>query len=529
MSRRAALYARVSTAHQEQEQTVASQVAALERAAEVMGLTLRADHRYIDEGFSGSRLDRPAFDALRDAAADGLIDIVLVHCPDRLARNYVHQQVVIEELTKRGVEVHFVEHPIGERAEDRLLLQMQGVIAEYERAKIVERTRRGTLHKVRSGQMLPFSRPPYGYAILRSPETPRGVLVVDEIEAEHVRSMFRWMTEEGLGVRQIAKRLNELGVRPKQRPFWVQTSVYRILTNTVYVGKAVYGKREFVEPKRPRKQGGYRKNQRSSARLRPSSQWIEIPVPAIIEVSTRDAALSRMAENKWRSPRNTKYEYLLRSLVVCGQCNWRMSVQHQTVHRYDYAHYACMHRAPEVTGRATKCTSRRVRAQDLDRIVWETLVGWIQSPEMLLREIDAWRASRARTVLANRDRIRLDAASRHLEQQIDRLIDAYQRGAISVDELKARRERLEAERDAAHARREELLAQEMDRARLDRLSLDLEAFAASLRDGLTELDFAARQRLVRLLVERVVVTGDEVAIEHAIPLSGRFSGLRSHQ
>jgi site-specific DNA recombinase len=156
VSQRAALYARVSTARQEQEQTVASQVEALLKVATAMGLTVPPALRYIDEGISGARLDRPGLDALRDAAADGLVDIVFIYCPDRLARNYVHQHVLIEELTRRGVHVHFVEHPVSEHAEDRLLVQMQGVIAEYERAKIVERTRRGRLHKLRAGQMLPY-------------------------------------------------------------------------------------------------------------------------------------------------------------------------------------------------------------------------------------------------------------------------------------------------------------------------------------------------------------------------------------
>src|SRR4051794_22036248 len=138
MSERVGLYARVSTARQEQEQTIASQLEAIEREAEARGWSIPAERRYVDDGWSGARLDRPALDALRDAAADGLLDRVVIHGPDRLARNYVHQQVIVEELSKRGVQVHFVERPLGEQPEDRLLLQMQGVIAEYERAKITE-------------------------------------------------------------------------------------------------------------------------------------------------------------------------------------------------------------------------------------------------------------------------------------------------------------------------------------------------------------------------------------------------------
>jgi len=355
------------------------------------------------------------------------------------------------------------------------------------------------------------------------------VLVVDEVEAEHVRAMYRWVRDEELSVRRVAQRLNELGVRPRQRPFWVLASVYRILTNSVYAGTAVYGKRESVEPKRPRKPGAYRSSPRSSVRMRSPAHWIEVPVPAIIDSETRDAVQVRLAKNKISAERNTQREYLLRTLVVCGQCNWRMSARYQISRdrRHGYLVYVCDHRDALVTGRLNRCTSRRIHADALDSLVWDALASWIQRPDMLLREVDAWRSSRTGMQQLSRDRARFNNTLRRLDLQLDRLIDAYQRGAIKVDELKARRERLEADRDAARARSEEIITQEMDRSRMDQLGDDLEAFAATLRTGLHELDFEGRQRLVRLLVERVVVTGDNVAIEHAIPLTGRFSQLRS--
>lgn len=530
MKQRAAFYARVSTARQEQEQTVDSQLAALERSAVALGVAVSPEHRYVDEGFSGSRLDRPALDALRDAAAEGALDVVLIYCPDRLARNYVHQQILTEELTKRGVAVHFVEHPVGERAEDRLLIQMQGVIAEYERAKIIERTRRGKQHKVRTGQILPFSIAPYGYAIVRSLDAPKGVLVIDEVEAEHVRDMYRWVAEEGFSVWQTVKRLNQLGVPARRRKSWTQSSAYRVLTNSIYAGKAIYGKREFVEPKRPRNPGGYRKNQKSSARLRPRSQWIEVPTPAIVDDKRRLAVLAALKSNKVRAPRNVQHEYLLRTMVVCGECNWRMSAIHKTAGngRYEYFYYACDHRDPIITGREDRCGARQVHADILDSIVWRAVVEWIQTPEMLLKEVDAWQASRASAQSTQRERAHFDSTQRQLAQQIDRLVDAYQRGAISVDELKARRERLEAARETARSQADALAGEEMNHRRIESLGDDLAAFAATLRAGLDELDFAGRQRLVRLLIERVVITGERVAIEHAIPLSGRFSGLHFH-
>jgi site-specific DNA recombinase len=276
VNQRAAFYARVSTAHQEEERTVASQVEALEQAAASMDLTVPADRRYVDEGFSGTRLDRPALDALRDAVADGLVDMILIYDPDRLARNYVYQQVLLEELAKRGAEVHFVVRPIGEQAEDRLLVQMQGVIAEYERAKFLERSRRGKRHKVRTGQMLPFTHAPYGYAIVRTPEAPQGTVVIEEVEAQRVRAMYSWMSEDGLSLWKATKRANAMGWKTRQGKRWCQSSVYHVLTNPIYTGFAVYGKREPCKPQHPRRPGTYTKQANSSYRLRPESQWIRV-------------------------------------------------------------------------------------------------------------------------------------------------------------------------------------------------------------------------------------------------------------
>ena len=523
----AAFYARVSTTAQEQEQTIASQVEAIERAAAAMGVTVTPERRYLDEGLSGARLDRPALDALRDAVADGFVDHIFIYDPDRLARNYVYQQILIEEFTKHDARVHFVVRPIGERAEDRMLLQMQGVIAEYERAKILERLRRGRMHKIRSGQMLPFPRAAYGYSILRTPEAPKGIVVIDDVEAENVRTMYRWVKDEGLTLWQVTKRLNERGVKPRKKPFWVVASVYRVLTNPAYTGFAVYGRIESCEPKRPRHPGEYRKRVLSSTRARPESQWLRIPIPPIIDEGTRHDVLARLNANKKWAPRTTKHDYLLRSMVICGECDRRMSCVHQAFEggRYEYFYYACTKRNPIVSGRDKRCTSMRVPADTLDNVVWDAIVAWIRSPEMLREELEVWRSRRSEPVQVARERARAQRVDRQLGLQIERLVDAYQCGAMTVDELKARRERIEQDRAARRQHLEELITEQRNALRLDQLFEDVAAFAATLQVGLDALDFTERQRLVRLLTERVVVKGDLVTIEHAIPLSGRFRGL----
>src|SRR5215212_8402700 len=179
---RAAIYARVSTERQERQQTIGSQVSALRDWADSQGHALAEAHVFQDEGFSGSRLDRPALDALRDAVRDAAVDVVAVFSPDRLARKYAYQVLLLEEFRRAGCEVVFLHHPISDDPNDQLLLQIQGAIAEYERAVLAERFRRGKLQKAREGQII-GAKAPYGYRYEPRRDGRPGCLVIDEAEA----------------------------------------------------------------------------------------------------------------------------------------------------------------------------------------------------------------------------------------------------------------------------------------------------------------------------------------------------------
>ncbi|HEX5925947.1 MAG TPA: recombinase family protein, partial [Baekduia sp.] len=158
---RVALYARVSTERQEERGTVGSQLELLRAAARADDHDVVAE--FVDDGYSGARLDRPALDRLRDTAEAGALDAVLCLCPDRLARAYAYQVLILEELERFGVPVRFLDGPApGDDPQAKLLVQVQGVIAEYERAKIAERYRRGKLHRARAGEVF-FWKVPYGY------------------------------------------------------------------------------------------------------------------------------------------------------------------------------------------------------------------------------------------------------------------------------------------------------------------------------------------------------------------------------
>src|SRR3712207_5278488 len=185
---RAALYDRVSTERQERQQTIDSQLAALRAWAAAGDHALADGHVFRDEGYSGSRLDRPGLDALRDAVRDGAVGIVAVLTPDRLARKYAYQVLLMEEFRRAGVEVVFLQHPISDDPNDQLLLQIQGAIAEYERAVLAERFRRGKLQRARDAHYL-GGRAPYGYRYVPRQDAVPGHLVVDDRSEEHTSEL----------------------------------------------------------------------------------------------------------------------------------------------------------------------------------------------------------------------------------------------------------------------------------------------------------------------------------------------------
>jgi site-specific DNA recombinase len=162
-STQAALYARVSSTPQAEAHTVARQVVALRERIAADGLPLPEARQCIDAGSSGAPLVRPALERLRDVAAAGAVDRLYVHSPDRLARKYAYQVLLVDEFQRTGVEVIFLNRELGRSPEDDLLLQVQGMMAEYERAKMIERHRRGKLHAARAGTVNVLSGAPYGY------------------------------------------------------------------------------------------------------------------------------------------------------------------------------------------------------------------------------------------------------------------------------------------------------------------------------------------------------------------------------
>ena len=250
---RTAIYMRVSTQGQVETHTIEQQYQRLLAYIATQGWLLEPEHIYRDDGYSGARLARPGLDSLRDRAAFAEFDVVLVTAPDRLARDYVHQMLVIDELERRGIQVQFLDRPMSDDPHDRLLLQIRGAVAEYERTLIADRMRRGRLMKYRTGQLLPWTRILYGYRV--DPEQPRSPdgIWIDEAEAATIAWMFSWYLEPRGTLYQVAKRLTEMGLpSPSGKTRWSTSTVRGILTNTAYIG-VTYANRIRAEPAKKRR------------------------------------------------------------------------------------------------------------------------------------------------------------------------------------------------------------------------------------------------------------------------------------
>jgi len=302
---RAALYARVSSDHQAAAGTIDSQIAALVARAQQDGLSVDPESRFIDDGHSGATLVRPALERLRDTAAAGGMDRLYVLCPDRLSRRYAHQMVLIDELARCQVEVLFVNHQLGKTPEDHLLLQVQGMVAEYERAKILERSRRGKLHGARQGRVNVLGSAPYGYRYVPG---VGGVCAAQYNvylpEASVVQQIFQWVGLERVSLRQVCRKLEKQGVlSPSQMNRWSASSLKGIVSNPAYKGAAAYGKtcrgpmRARLRPVRG--SSGIPRGGQSIYRA-PPQQWISIAVPAIIEESLFDMAAEQLEDSRRR-------------------------------------------------------------------------------------------------------------------------------------------------------------------------------------------------------------------------------------
>jgi site-specific DNA recombinase len=521
--RTAAIYARVSSDRQKQEQTIASQRAALLEYAEAHGYTIPSEWIFQDEGYSGSVLVRPSLERLRDLACEGSIEAILVHSPDRLSRKYAYQVVLMEEFARQGVEVVFIQSPPVTTPEQQLLVQLQGMIAEYERAQIAERTRRGKKHRAKSGLINVLCGAPYGYRYVKKSETSQAFYEVIEEQAGVVRQVYRFYTEAGWSIAAIVRWLNAQGIPTRQRKSpWERSTVWGMLRNPAYQGTACFGKTERAQRQRVtrllRLRGGY--SARSSAnKERPREQWISIPVPAIVSAESFAFAQERLQQNKVFASRHTKEPTLLQGMLICKVCGYgyyRISARSSARKLY---YYRCAGSDDWRYPKGRVCTNRSVRQDYLDDLVWREVIELLENPDLVSTEMER----RVRELKeSNPSRVRKEALSQEVarvKKGMDRLLDAYQEGLLALEQLRRRMPELNKREAALRTELQTLEASVVDRERCLRLVGNLKEFLSRLHQSAQTLHVKERQQVLRLVVKEILVGPDTLTIKHSIPAS----------
>ncbi|MFH1140405.1 MAG: recombinase family protein, partial [Chloroflexota bacterium] len=517
---RAAMYARVSSDRQEHEETIQSQLGELRGRVQEDGVV--ACQEFIDEGYGRDNLVRPCLDRLRDLVAQGELTRVYVQCPDRLASG-AKLIILVEELQQHSVEVVFLKGSVEDTAEGKLLLHMQGAIAEYERTKIMERTRRGKLYWARQGAMV-GGHAPYGRRFVRRSDTERAHLEVDEYEASVLRQMYGWLLQEHSSTRGIARRLTERGIpTARSAAQWQPTAVDHILRNQVNKGEFIYHRAERVLPSRRLSTDPYRQNRKTGRRLRPPEEWITIPVTPIVDAATWERAQEQLRENSRYSGRNNKrHQYLLRGLIRCPRCGATYTGAAKNGRR----RYRCTREDASLSSTGTRCSPGSFLAEPVEQAVWGVVNDALRQPQVLIEEYGR-RLTQAGTLDAvEADRKQAALALKRVKVQEDRVTDAYVNEAMEIGRYKAEMEKLRQRRNEL-----ERAAQELDRRERQELESrkaleHMERFCHQVSQGLDAMTFDERQQLLRLVVERITVEDGRVRIETVIPM-GEEGKLRT--
>jgi site-specific DNA recombinase len=391
---RAAFYARVSGEQQAAAHTIESQIAALSERASGDSMPVPPERQFVDDGYSGATLIPPALDRLRDLVNIGATDRIYVHSPDRLARNYAYQVLLLDEWRRRGVEVVFLNRPLGQSPEDDLLLQVQGIVAEYERAKIMERSRRGKKHAAQKGSLNVMSGAPFGYRYVsvREGEGQARFEPVAE-QARVVQQIFSWIGRDRCSLAEVCRRLHKAGTPTATgNTTWSREAVWHVLQNPAYMGQAAYGKTHMMprgKKSRLRAARGHPTQPRRSNAPKPADpkEWVFVAVPALVDEALFRAAHAQLEENRSRARQGRRRPgYLLQGLTCCAKCGY--AYYGKTLRQLgagrqmrDFFYYRCSGSDGYRFGGERICSNAQVQGNILETTVWSEVSKLLMNPQ----------------------------------------------------------------------------------------------------------------------------------------------------
>ncbi len=510
-----ALYARVSSDKQAKADTISSQIAAIENRIRADGYSLLNEFKFVDNGYSGSYLVRPGLEKLRDKVSAGEIDKIYIHSPDRLSRKYAYQMILIEEFKKSNTDVIFLNCEINNSPESHLLLQVQGMIAEYERTKIMERNRRGKIYSAKRGSVSALSNAPYGYIYIdKHKGGGQAFYEINEKESEVVRNIFYWTAHDRLSMGTIRRKLENMNIPSATgKSHWSRAAIAGIIRNPAYTGKAAFGKTKTGSLRpviRPSKHSSEQPRKNTSVYRVDKENWISISVPAIIDEDIFILAQEQLEENKkLNRTRQTGEIHLLQGMVVCQRCHygyyWKCARNKKKKKIDRYGYYRCTGSDAYRFGGSRICDNKYIRSDALETAVWEEIKFLLKEPKRIAEE--------HRRRMLELDKSSLDHTRESLEQEekklkrgISRLIDSYSQEYITRQEFEPRIKAMKHHLKRVEENKLTILKQKDLRNELKLIITNLEHFTNLIKSNLENVDLLTKRAIIRALVKRIEIT-----------------------
>jgi len=514
---RCAIYCRVSTEEQKDGRTIDSQIRELEDFAQANSHVVTA--RYIDEGWSGSMLNRPELDRLRDKADKGLFEAVLVNDVDRLSRELAHLGIIKKDLEKKSVKLIFKKLPNNGDPISNFMVNMLGSFAEFERELIADRTRRGRRYKVEVRKLILGNVPPYGYTYVKKDKEKgiEGHYEINEQETETVKMMFNWVVKEGISQREVVRRLTALKIPPRKGSTrWGRSSVHKILTNETYTGITYYNKHQAVETDKHKSHAKYYKQKKTGLRLRPKDEWIPIPLSdslKIIDKQTFLTAQSQFDRNKIYASRNAKYSYLLKGLVRC-QCGSPFT----GTPCHGRLFYRCGNRY-KTFPLPRECRASMISAPKLESIVWNSVANAVQNPKIISDQIKILEEKRKIKPLDIEKAIKdTQKGLESLKIEEERVFNAYRKGIIQLEQFEGEIGKIQEERTQLNKKLSELAQKQSSSLSLKGVAKSVEEYFQVIKKRIGEFTFEQRQTFLRFLLEGILIEGNKARIFGLIPV-----------
>lgn len=510
----AALYARVSTGRQEKEETIESQIEEVKRKIETDGNILSPKHLFIDDGWTGSILARPALDTMRDAVKEGEIQLIYVYDLGRLSRDFTNQLILLKEFEQAGIKFISLRDINPTNPLEGVLQKIMGIFHDYDRLNIAEKFRRGKLHKARSGILINGSAK-YGWSYVKKTETVPAHYEVNEKEAEAVRLICDWFGNEQVSIYEIIRRLYDKGIPPRKgkSPFWTKGPIVRLLQcESYFTGTVYYNKSEAVVAKNPIKNDKYKRVNKTSRKERPKEDWIPFKVsPIVADYSLYQRIQKRLDYNKKYSHKNRKFNYLLTELIYCQCGNRRVG---DGCSKNGHFYYRCIERIKKFPLKH-KCTLPGVNAEILDAVTWNELVKVLSNPEVLKKCVNQWMQIQANNEYDEMEKRKLNEAEAKITEEEKRYAKAYGAGTLEFEQFQ------EVMKDAK--KRKLALERQLDdiaaKSSQESIDVSVDDYLKYAKQYLEKLDFSNKLQVVRDIIGKVLIKErSEVEVWAHIPL-----------